>query len=338
MESIISPIIGDIVINDLIYTCLNKIEFEIPFVYNFVDDLILCIPKDKIISILDTFNSYDENLKFTIETENQNCINYLDTTLINENDKIIIDWYQKPISSGRYILYNSNHPFKQKLNLIFGLKNRIVKISENKFINKNLDILYHILKTNGYPNSLLKRILFSAISPNITPNLTNNNLKTYQTLPYIPKLSQKLSNILKYENIIISFKNVKTVGNLYTKLKDKVDKFSKFNVVYSIKCKSCHKQYIGQTSQNLKCRITQHISNIKCKPNSCALSKHAIENLHQIDFNDTKILACQNNLDKRLFLEMVYINKIPNNINFKKDIQNLSNIYSFLLKVNQNIS
>ena len=99
-----------------------------------------------------------------------------------------------------------------------------------------------------------------------------------------------------------------------------------------MECTSCQKNYIGQTSQKLKSRIAQHSSDIKCKPNSCALSKHVIENLHLIDFNHPKMLAYQSNLDKRLFLEMCYINKSSENLNFRKDIQNLSNIYSFLLR------
>ena len=167
MGSIISPIIGDIVINDLIYSVLEQIKFEIPFIYNFVDDLILCIPCDKIDSTIILFNSYNEHLKFTVEIESQNFINYLDTKLINEDNKIIIDWHQKIIFSGRYILFNSNHSYKQKINIILGLKNRVIKISENKFHKKNLDILYNIFKTNGYPESLLKRLLYSTKAPTI---------------------------------------------------------------------------------------------------------------------------------------------------------------------------
>ena len=318
MGSIISPIIGDIVINDLIYTILDQISFEIPIIYNYVDDLLLCIPKDKIDSTLKLFNSYNDNLKFTIEIQNQNFITYLDTKLIIEENKIIIDWHQKTHSSGRYILFFSNHPYKQKLNVVIGLKNRVLKISENKFHKKNLDILFNVFKNNGYPEFLLNEILYSAQPQNY--NLINTqNESIYYSLPYIPKLSNKLSNILKSDNAKFAFKNTNTIGKYYTKLKDNIDNFSKSNVVYSLKCKSCNKNYIGQTSQKLKSRITQHSSDIKCKPNSCALSKHVIENLHLIDFKNPKILAYQNNLDKRLFLEMCYINNSSGNFNFKKD-------------------
>ena len=105
-------------------------------------------------------------------------------------------------------------------------------------------------------------------------------------------------------------------------MKHKIDKLSKRNIVYSLECKSCNKQLIGQTSQHLKYRISQHKSYIKHKPNSCALSKHVIETSHQIDFENPKILANENILDKRLSLEMCFISKISDILIFKNDIQN----------------
>ena len=195
-----------------------------------------------------------------------------------------------------------------------------------------MDILYNIFKTNGYPESLLKRLLYSTKAPTNNLNKDSDAKIIYHTLPNIPNLSNKLVNIFKLNKTKFAFKNMKIIGNFYSNLKNSIDNLSKSNLVYSLECKSCNKQYIGQTSQKLKLRITQHKSDIKCKPNSCALSKHVIENLHLVDFTNPKILAFENNLDKRLFLEMCYINKIENNLNFRKDIQNLSNIYSFLLR------
>ena len=179
---------------------------------------------------------------------------------------------------------------------------------------------------------MLNKILYSTHTLN--QNFSNEPIETniYFSLPYIPNLTNKLTNILKLNNSKFTFNNMKTVGNYFTKLKSNIDNFSKSNLIYSLECKSCHKNYIGQTSQKLKSRIAQHSSDIKCKPNSCALSKHVVENLHLIDFKNPKILAYQSNLDKRLFLEMCFINNSSGNLNYKKDIQNLSNIYSFLLR------
>lgn len=50
-----------------------------------------------------------------------------------------------------------------------------------------------------------------------------------------------------------------------------------------------------------------------------------------MDFQNSKILEIEPNYKKRLFLEMVHINRNPNTLNFKNDVENLSSIYSYIL-------
>ena len=228
----------------MLKTCLNKKSFEIQFIYSYVDDLILTIPYDKVDFILETFNSYDSFLKFTVEIEKDNSIPFLDTKLIRGNNQIIMDWHQKSYSSDRYILFKSSHHHKHIINTLLGLKSRIIKIAEKKFQKKNFEILYNIFKKNGYPDCILNKILYSTPTKFTNQNQNINEQNIYHSLPYIPNLS-KLSNALHNNQIKISFRSVKTVGKLYTKLKDKIDILSKNNVVHSIQCNSCKKFYIG---------------------------------------------------------------------------------------------
>lgn len=74
MGSPLAPVCADLVMNKLVSTCLEKLNFHIPFFYKFVDDIITCIPKNKINDIVDCFNSYHSRPKFTYEIENNNCI------------------------------------------------------------------------------------------------------------------------------------------------------------------------------------------------------------------------------------------------------------------------
>jgi len=50
---------------------------------DYVDDIILAAPKEEIHTILNKFNSYHYRLKFTLETEVNRRLNFLDKTLIN---------------------------------------------------------------------------------------------------------------------------------------------------------------------------------------------------------------------------------------------------------------
>ena len=67
MGNPLSPILSDIVIEDLELQCINKLESKPLFYFQYVDDIVLCIHKNYIEHTLKVFNSYDENLQFTVE-------------------------------------------------------------------------------------------------------------------------------------------------------------------------------------------------------------------------------------------------------------------------------
>lgn len=126
--------------DDLIDACIPKLSFEIPFLKKFVDDIVCSIPENRVDEILQVFNSYDSNIQFTVEVEKDRSVPFLDTKLIRSSEnRIILDWYIKPTSSGRHLNYNSFHTEKIKINLVLALKNRIKRVSHPTLRNKNFD-------------------------------------------------------------------------------------------------------------------------------------------------------------------------------------------------------
>lgn len=101
MGSPLSPILADIVLDDLETQCLGELNFDIPFFYRYVDDILTFLPKNKVDTTLAIFNNYHLRMKFTLEVENNGTINFLDTMVIRDNNKLITNWYQKPTYSGR---------------------------------------------------------------------------------------------------------------------------------------------------------------------------------------------------------------------------------------------
>ena len=96
MGNPISPILSDIVMEDLEIDSISKLNFKPAFYFRYVDDIILCIPKNMIDHTVNTFNSYDKNLQFTIELPQNNSTSFLEIKIIvNEKQHIITDWYQK---------------------------------------------------------------------------------------------------------------------------------------------------------------------------------------------------------------------------------------------------
>ncbi|XP_030752332.1 uncharacterized protein LOC115879578 [Sitophilus oryzae] len=130
MGSPISPVLANMVLDYTFDKVLTKLPFKFPFLYRYVDDIIAAVPKDSIELTVNIFNSFNEKIQFTVECEKENSVPFLDTRLIRQDDgEIILDWYQKPTASGRYLNFFSNHPTSQKYNTIRAIKNRVSYIS-----------------------------------------------------------------------------------------------------------------------------------------------------------------------------------------------------------------
>lgn len=343
MGSNLSPVLANIVMSCLLKSCIGQLSFTIPFIYQYVDDLILAIPNRSNQEILDVFNGFDQHIKFTIEEENNRSVPFLDTRVIRTPDnKIILDWYQKSIHSGRYINFYSYHSFKMKTNVILGLRKRIVAITHPSLRNTALHRLQDILKLNGYPKGMLGRLLFEhtrerpvLAGESVDQNIPANVVR-FASIPYIENLSHKLINLFKpYSNIKIAQYNILTNKLNFTPLKDKLDSVLSSNVVYSISCGGCNGVYIGQTSQLLKKRLTLHKSDIRLRPERCALARHSHDTGHSFNFDDVKILELENNSFTRSFLEMCHINNHDSAVNAKSDINKLSSFYKYLLFIDK---
>ena len=105
----LSPILADIVMEDLENRALSKICFPVPFYYRYVDNIIICVPERMINYTVNLFNSFDNNLQFTVETSTNNKISFLDILIIQNKQKIFMDWYRKPTFSGRFLNFKSHH-------------------------------------------------------------------------------------------------------------------------------------------------------------------------------------------------------------------------------------
>lgn len=281
-------------------------------------------------------------MKFTIEEEDEDhSVPFLDTRLIRrDNNTIITSWYTKPGASGRFLHYQSYHQQRQKINLVLGMKNRVIQTSHTSLRTQNLKKLFTLFINSGYPSKLLHKLIFGRTAlNNITDNENNtpNNVTIkYFSLPYIENLAFKFKRIFSnYDNVKLAYRNKLTIGNLFSKLKDKDNLLDMSDVVYCIPCGQCEKEYIGQTGRRLKDRITSHKSDIRNNKQSCTLAIHATGHNHNIAYENVRILDRERNTHKRNFLEMTNIFSSHNTLNSKKDIEGLSIIYTYLLHLHQ---
>lgn len=340
MGSVVSPIISLYVMDDLLDAVQQRLPYKFPIIKKYVDDIFCVLPSDQMNATLDICNSINERIQFTIEKESpENSVPFLDTLVIRTDQILRTDWYSKPTSSGRYLNYKSYHTTKMKVNVAVNMRNRILRVSHPTFHRKNLDRLYDIMLKNSYPPPMLRKLIFSTPLQRATrdeiADLPNSNF-FYKSIPYIRGVSERLMSILSHvDGVKFALSNCKTLRSLFSRIKDTTPLLQQTNVVYSLKCTDCNSIYIGQTSRNLTARITSHRSDIKRNILSCALSKHVNETGHSIDFQHPTTLDREKNSRKRTFLEMVRISQADDSMNYRRDIDGLSVVYTYLLELDK---
>ena len=115
-----SLLFAEIALEYLEIQCLKKLKSSILFHKSYVDDSFLIVKSNKIQHALYVFNSYNENVQFTVEYEDNNSsINFYEMKITRINKKVPTDWYMKSIASGRCMHYMSHHPLSQKKAIIY---------------------------------------------------------------------------------------------------------------------------------------------------------------------------------------------------------------------------
>lgn len=320
--------------------CLSKLKFRVPFFYRYVDDIITCVPTDKVNEIVDVFNDFHPRLKFTYELENKNSIPFLDVLLIHHNNKIKFNWYRKPTWSGRLVNFNSNNPISQKKAVVKNLVDRAIKVSDSEFHTQNLNLIEDILMYNDYPRWFFECIIkkrYNSICKKTINNITNISIDMEKTviLPYSLELNKKIESQLKPYNIKVINKSDNKIGKYIRSTKDKIPFDLKSSLVYKIPCKNCVCCYIGQTKRTFADRKYEHNYSQKHpeKNIKTALSDHAKINKHEFEFNKAIMLESEENQYKRDILECFHIKRHDNTVNYKQDTKKLSNIYDPIIYI-----
>lgn len=346
MGSPASPIVADIVMEDLLEKCVGSVMIRPKIITKYVDDLFCIISEDAINDLFDKLNGFNDNIKFTMEKECNFKIPYLDTMVIRRGNNIMMDWYQKSTASGRVVNYYSKHNKKIIINTAKNLIDKVLTISDREFHMANKRKIKDILIQNDFPERLVYSLIGQYGRRVVTS--TNNNIepRIYKSLIYVPGFSERLkgSGMFDTQKYRMTFKTYSTNNKLFSRIKDRMSKWEMSNLVYKIPCTgntstNCSKVYIGTTKNTLKTRIAGHKSNQKYRhinAEKTALSSHCFKLNHNPDFENASVLRIENNYKRRLLLEMLEINNIPisNRINFKMDTDNLAQNYRYLFSKN----
>jgi len=307
-------------------------SFRPIFYRRYVDDtFILFRDKSHASQFLDYMNSRHVNINFTMETEVNDKLSFLDVLVSRSDSKFNCSVYRKDTFSGVCTSFFSFCSLRLKTNCITTLLNRAYRIcSSYSILHDEIAFLRNFFQNNGFPRTLfdskVKQFLNSKFSDSFKP--LNNSDSLYFSLPYFGAQSDKfkveLVDLLRKYFVDIDFKFIFTnnfkLGTLFN-YKDRLSKCHRTSLVYKFSCAQCASEYVGMTTRTLGTRVSEHCGRshrtgrmLACPPHS-AIRDHSEACGSRVTLDNFSILnSTSNPLDLRI-LESLYIFKLKPTLN-----------------------
>ena len=181
-------------------------------------------------------------------------------------------------------------------------------------MNSELIYLKAIAIDRGYSTNVIDHAVKKFSNPLNKRSRNISEHKNLVVLPYYPKISHQISNILRKFKIHSIFAPVNKLK--FTCLKDPVPTLNNWGI-YEISCQ-CGLSYIGQTKRALKFRLKEHQNYVKNQDvNKSSIAQHCWNTNHNFNFTSAAIIQkCPSYLDLDFF-EAFHIHK--NSFNLVND-------------------
>nr|VZI25429.1 unnamed protein product [Spirometra erinaceieuropaei] len=299
MSSPISSLVAELVLQELEKVAFS--HYKPAFWRRYVDATFVIIEKDKLSGIQDLLNSTFHDIQFTREDEEDEKLPFLDVLVTRTPDgELSTAVYRKATNTTQVLNYHSNHPLVHKWGCVRALFDRVkTHCSEPEGRMQELRHLRDQLTRNGYPNSYISRCIRAR------PRRTNGRETPtiWHSLPYIKNVSEATERIASELGVGIAHHPAATMRSRIMKMKDRLDAGEQSGVVYRIPCQNCPCHYTGQTGRRLSSRILEHKRAARRGDPLSQVVTHTLEEGHEFDFANTRILARAGNKTGRELLE-----------------------------------
>lgn len=321
MGSPLSPLMAEVFMDN--FECKYIVnEPHILFYYRYVDDIIILWTGTlrQIDIFVSKLNNIHPKIKFKLEVESNQSLNFLDLTISKSQNKLDFQIYRKPTHTDIAIPSTSLHPLQHKLAAFRSYVHRLLSIPLSKDnYNKELRTIYQIAVTNGYDEKMVDNLIIKkqrkVVRSLLYAHPPDKINKYVSSLTYIGPLSYKISNILRKHGVHVAFRTNQTVRRLCNG-KDRLEN-SKKSGVYSLVCDECNGIYIGQTGRNFNTRYKEHVAAYRNGyPEKSHFAKHLIDSGHSLrDNNNYNILhVCDKGLRLSVLEQLEIVkNNIPTN-------------------------
>ena len=116
MESPLTPVLANIIMTELVSTIIKRLfdTAKMKFYFRYIDDTLLLIKPENIQLVQDLFNSFHENLRFTVDRFEKEVPHFLDMKMSAQ----VLIIYRKNTNTGQYLHNDSFIPWNYKISWI----------------------------------------------------------------------------------------------------------------------------------------------------------------------------------------------------------------------------
>lgn len=257
-------------------------EPNISFLRIFVDDTISAMKREFIPNALKILNDFHPNMSFTHEVENDNGeINFLNLTLIRNQNSISTKWYRKPFASGRLLNYFSSHKRTIIINTAVAFIETVLLLSNPEHFNYNRQIVIDTLSRNSFPETTIMSLMNKHYTlMRKKPQKLNKNSGKRVIFPHAICQSRRIKRVLTKlrENDVIfvdSTRNTKI--NFIRTGKAPSPPNSRANVILISNCQCRGKTAITRTCFNENVKLAKR--KIITSYNLCTSNRHAFNKI-----------------------------------------------------------
>ena len=359
----LSALMSNLFMEDLEQRAINTAPAEcgLSLWKRYVDDILEKVKVNTTDVLTDHLNVQDPtgNIKFTNEEMNaEKQLPFLDVRLIvNPDGSIRLKIYRKDTHTDQYLMFDSHHPVEHKLSVVrtlLGRKDTIVTTEEDR--QEEEKHVKEVLQLCKYPEWAIQRVE-SQLRDKKEGKTKDRKAKSSEsksngslTIPYIMGVTERVRRVMKKHGITTPARPYRTLRQILVHPKDKVADTEKCGVVYHVPCLSCPQVYIGETGRKMKVRIEEHrketekvTSTRKTRSTSVsedtstfksAISIHAREKNHLMNFDDVSVLDREDNWIRRRVKESMHVRKLRPEIPMNQDDggYELSHVWDPLLR------
>ncbi|XP_078372758.1 uncharacterized protein LOC144656411 [Oculina patagonica] len=236
MGSPVSAVIANLYMESFEEQAIASSSYKPKIWKRYVDDTFTILDRENVDSFLQHLNNQQPSIRFTMETESDSKLAFLDTAVSREPDgRLTTSVYRKPTHTDQYLAYDSHHPQSVKRGIVKCLYERAKRlVTKPSVISKEKKHLSSVLVSNGYPFSFLQKITKTR-KPNTSAEPVAE-LKSTAVLPYVKGLSEQLRRCLQQQGVRAVFKSETTLRSQLVRPKDAVDSTKQDGVVSRIPC------------------------------------------------------------------------------------------------------